>query len=183
MAAAGRFLGARRGCCGGWRGLERRGAAGPWRRRGAAVRRSKMRGGLGLRWWLRMGGGGEARAPICRAAGWPGRACPGRKARRESRRAGRGGCARKGTSLTAGPGPSGARGRREALTSWAQLAGSARGRTGVGAGRAEGRKLGRRASRAESVRVETGPCGEKKGPLAGLDWWVGFGFGLGWVLF
>ena len=82
-----------------------------------------------------------------------------------------------------GAGPSGARGRREALTSWAQVAGSARGRTGVGAGRAEGRKLGRRASRAESVRVETGPCGQKKGPRAGLDWWVGFGFGLGWVLF
>ena len=82
-----------------------------------------------------------------------------------------------------GAGPSGARGRRDALTSWAQVAGSARGRTGFGAGRAEGRKLGRRASRAESVRVETGPCGEKKGPRAGLDWWVGFGFGLGWVLF
>ena len=46
-----------------------------------------------------------------------------------------------------------------------------------------GAQLGRRASRAESVRVETGPCGEKKGPRAGLDWWVGFGFGLGWVLF
>ena len=72
-----------------------------------------------------------------------------------------------------GAGPSGARGRREALTSWAQLAGSARGRTGVGAGRAEGRKLGRRASRAESVRVEAGPCGA-------LSWvWLGRGVGDG----
>ena len=34
MAAAGRFLGAWRGCCDGWRGLEGRGAAGPWRGRG-----------------------------------------------------------------------------------------------------------------------------------------------------
>ena len=56
---------------------------------------------------------------------------------------------------------------------WAQVAGSARGRTGVGAGRAEGRKLGRRASRAESVRVEAGPCGA-------LSWvWLGRGVGDG----
>ena len=69
-----------------------------------------------------MGGGGEAWAPICRAAGWLGRACPGRKARRESRRAGRGHCARKGTSLTAGPGLSAA-GRARAV----RLAGGSKG--------------------------------------------------------
>ena len=40
-----------------------------------------------------MGGGGEARASICRAAGWPGRACPGWEARRETRRDGHGRCA------------------------------------------------------------------------------------------
>jgi len=40
-----------------------------------------------------MVGGGEARASICRAAEWPGRACPGWEARRETRRDGRGRCA------------------------------------------------------------------------------------------
>ena len=39
-----------------------------------------------------MGGGGETRAPICRAAGWPGRACTGWEAHRETRCDGRGRC-------------------------------------------------------------------------------------------
>jgi len=39
------------------------------------------------------------------------------------------------------------------------------------------------AVRGEVERGGRGPSWEKKGPRAGLDWWVGFGFGLGWVLF
>ena len=84
-------------------------------RRGATAR---VYGGALLDWERRRGVVGG----IYRVAERPWRACPGRKARRESRRAGRGRCARKGTSLTAGPGPSAA-GRPRAV----RLAGGSRG--------------------------------------------------------
>ena len=115
IVAVGSFLGPRRSRCVVWPGLRCCGEARSRRRRCSALRsegrrRLGLRGGgaSGMRWvpggvsWRFKGGRRISRRPR-----------PGGKARREFRRARRGRCARKGTTLTRGPGQAAGRERRE----------------------------------------------------------------------
>ena len=132
-----------------------------------------------------MGGGGEARASICRAAGWPGHACPGLESRRNSRRGSGAAVVRRGGGGAdeGGPGVSGATAERKTRRWLAGLL--ARSERGVREERAQ--------ERGSAGVGPAGPRGERNG-LAGAkllgrgkrkkrSWaglaWVRFGFEFG----